>query len=130
MELDIIEKVLDLQEISTYHCEGVVAFNVPVAREVEVSFATPVRVTDGSGQFLGFAALFRNGTGSLLAEIFLTRESPERLDLEQRAKTYYLVAPGCVETLDSYSSFDLSELVLTPVADRLVAPFEAVARVR
>ena len=125
--LDTIQKVLDLEEISTYHCEAVVAFYSPKNR-LPAQFESPTRITDGCGKFLGFAALFQSTSGDLLAEMFLTRDSPERLDLESHQKRYYLVAHatrthhgGVVEIL---------ELALMPHAVGLQEPFEPVSRVR
>ena len=94
----VIQKVLALEDIKT-HC-----FNCDVVlpeRNVNLGngpfYVNPVQVRDSSGNALGFAALsnsWANGIEILEAEVFLTRDTPERLDLEQSLRSYELVLPS------------------------------------
>ncbi len=92
MHSDIIQKVLDLEEIKSFHCEGEVCFDQMFDENMRFAFSSPVKVTSDGGKLLGFAALFLDFARSCRADIFLTRESPERLDLESGIRNYYLVA--------------------------------------
>ena len=99
-DLDIVRRVLDLEEVKSFHCYGPVT-NIENSAAptlywpVEVWFENPVPVMDSSCNRVGFACFNHTGSsrrGWLIdAQIFMTRESPERLDIEQQSRTYYSV---------------------------------------
>lgn len=90
---DIIRAVLDLQEIDSYHKTDVrVYFRADLDfRTVKFTWTNPVPIRDSDGKLLGFAALDAERTG-LFAHIFITKDCPERLDLEENTRPMYLLA--------------------------------------
>lgn len=104
---DILSRVLDLEEVRSYRCQGPLHVALPRG---SFTFMTknPVPVIDDGGRRLGFACLFLDGGGVVDADIFLTRESPERLDLEQGLRLYCLVPSDVAVTFSKGSGLSLS----------------------
>ncbi len=82
---------------------------------------------------MGFASLSRDidgRSGPVGVDLFLTRESPERLDLEQKLKKYYVVAHDCDQVWSGFSRVPqlivIKSLRLTSVTDGLVGGLESV----
>lgn len=93
---DIIDRVLELQKIDTYRLDDApVCFNFAFdAKKTSVRWQSPVRICDDGGKLIGFASLWQDSGGGqpVLADIFLFKDSPERLDLQTDARPLYLLA--------------------------------------
>jgi hypothetical protein len=117
-DVSMVYRFLDLSEVKAFECQGLVHFMEKGAcrpflerRAEELEYYNPVPVLDASGKRIGFACVERS-TGELarprkyVAQVFLVKESPERLDVEQRLRPYFLVA----QTIHIYKSTnDLDE---------------------
>jgi hypothetical protein len=105
MHHEVIRRVLDLEEIKSHHCRGQLKFPFDVDWTIIPEFLNPLQVRDSSGKHLGFACLEVRDYGHLHVgpphyftdvEAFLTRQAPERLDLEQGLRVYSFIADNCV----------------------------------
>jgi hypothetical protein len=90
-EAYIIQRVLDLEEVRSYRFSGEV-HDLNGELQDNIQFTNPVKVVDSSGKMLGFACLYKNQYGATWvdADVFLTRDSPERLDMEN-LRGYHLM---------------------------------------
>jgi hypothetical protein len=123
MDTNLINKVLDLEGVKSFcmsDCD--VFFSDPNIRGL--IFSNPVPVLDTSGNRLGFAVVYED-SGVEMATMYITRECPERLDLESRTRSYHLVA-STRTTIDSsvpskmVPFVNIDHLVLTPGEKRYV----------
>ena len=62
-----------------------------VRRDLEGRSSGPVPIFDSTGKLIGFATIL-NETGAVVAECAIDPSTPERLDLETNARTYWLDA--------------------------------------
>lgn len=112
---DLIVRVLDLTDAKSYHCQAVLCF--PKRGQVApqaITFQNPLPIfSDGPGaKRIGFATLEMEDNGNLDAEIFLIRDSPERLDLEHgQHGDYYLTMADAHGVYRGESDFKDHELV-------------------
>lgn len=96
-----VEKVYDLTETETFKVSGTVAYievhdgtDEPFSKSAEVSFINPVPVLsdDRQATIIGYATLRLDGIEGLgkrlEAQVFLSRECPERLDIEAGTPIY------------------------------------------
>ena len=138
MESDIVTKVMDLAEVDTYHCRGSVCLDLMQGQAPSVVLCqNPVPVVGEDGTPLGFACLTREGSSPYEAEMWLTRATPERLELEGKTRDYYLrvsslLANYCQDSLDSaltpriICEIEIQELTLTTVPQNKDKPEDPV----
>lgn len=74
-------RVFDLSEVETYHCQAVLAFRDQFTPGIDFLASNPVPVLSSDGTRLGYAHIHQDTTRAL-AQIFLRRDCPERLDIE------------------------------------------------
>jgi hypothetical protein len=89
-----IEKVYDLSEAETFKLSGTVAYieddttDTPFSKQAEIEFVNPVPVVrdDLDQTVIGYAMLTFGGFAALgrrlESQVFMSRETPERLDVE------------------------------------------------
>lgn len=83
-----IEKVLDLQEVSTFSVRGILAYGDTVGGDYPLTVLNPVPVFSASGLPIGHASVFTDGR-RLVADFFIDRASPERLDIEMQLRQWF-----------------------------------------
>lgn len=79
-DTDVVRRVLDLTDVEVFEARGHLCSPEPL-RGVQVLVANPVPVTGSDGNRIGFAMVDVDSS-NLETRIFLTKQCPERLDLE------------------------------------------------
>ncbi len=91
-DTDIIRRVINLSEVEVFECQGELFSSEPYPETV---FArNPVAVYSTNGTRVGFAALDLD-TLRLHTKVFLVKDCPERLDIENKE-------PICLTIRDSF----------------------------
>ncbi len=103
-DIETISKVVDLNEVNTFQCYGETVFRYPVEDSYIIA-TNPVSVTDDLGNKVGFATIDFDDT-SLPTRLFLLKESPERLDIENGVD-YYIEAGEYVNVYGSGPDYNL-----------------------
>lgn len=90
--VEFIRKVLDLSEVQSFEWDDSPVNIGPSIKDATVMWANPIPVLGDGGARIGFATLWRDkwDSGDLFADLFLTRETPERLDLQSNVRPLYL----------------------------------------
>lgn len=86
-ESDVIRKVADLDQVGVFECHGPAVYDRPFG-DTRVAVTNPVPVVGVDGSRIGFATVDVDSS-NLDTKIFITRECPERLDLEN-GEPYFL----------------------------------------
>ncbi len=84
---DIVENVLDLEAVEVFECHGALVYREPF-EEAKILVINPVPVLGEGGDRIGFATVDVDNK-HLDTKVFITKECPERLDIEN-GEPYFL----------------------------------------
>lgn len=109
--VEFIRRVLDLSEVEIFEWDDAPLNIGPSIKEAALFWQNPVPVLGDGGKRIGFATLWRDkwDSGDVFADLFLTKESPERLDLQSNVRPLYLFVH---DSADVYNGEKLQQMII------------------